>query len=323
MGANPMTLDQWVAENAPNVHGRERQLVMFFQKEWSEGNLGNPLLFPITLAEEAWGDQFEWYVTVENYEVPKEDTGTVRFPEMSSKRREHRTEEPADDRRETVSLADADSDGPARIDADSLETVVLGDLSEESPMVSLAALDPSCDTVPADPEPQKEYRLDGVSTTEPVEGHGTIVLGNLGTEPREESNQPQPTDDMSTVRFVEHPDNQFEATFIMESVPVSEYEKEEASDREGPETPPARGAEPSRPEIRPRTGRSDPEADELDTLDLSDFGLPAAAAPEPERTPVPPAAPAQPAPKTKSKKNGGEDAKLDLDDLDTMEWMDK
>ncbi|MEW6267323.1 MAG: hypothetical protein AB1641_29980 [Thermodesulfobacteriota bacterium] len=67
-----MPLDQWIAEKAAGLRGRERQVYIYFQKEWGTGHYLNPLLFPQQLSRTDWQDNFDWFLTIEDFTPPVE-----------------------------------------------------------------------------------------------------------------------------------------------------------------------------------------------------------------------------------------------------------
>ncbi|MEW5724269.1 MAG: hypothetical protein AB1896_14255, partial [Thermodesulfobacteriota bacterium] len=330
MAGNQVSLDQWVAQEADKARGRDRQLYMFFQKEWSEGHQVNPLLFPFSEEAEFWHEQFDWYVTVENFETPKEETKTVRFPEVAKKRPAPRVSAPVEEPTETVILdaGDLGTGTEAAVgDEANLETVILDvdnlaagtETAAEEPHMATVILDAAADIETVSlaekaeprpavaPGPEDAVRLDqeepaGETVGGPEEIDTVNLADHLPSPPEPEHPLP-PVDDGATVTFVQAPgDGTYEDTFIMESVPVAKYETagEEKPAAAPAPTPAATPARSVAEELGFEPVAEEDELSELETLIaedglVSDPNLEIKAAPAERPTLKPPAGAKKPA----------------------------
>ena len=69
MSGMEVSLDAWAEEVVNRLKAGERELLALFQKDWLEGHRHNPLLYPLNQDPEVWRDNFDWFVTVENFVV--------------------------------------------------------------------------------------------------------------------------------------------------------------------------------------------------------------------------------------------------------------
>lgn len=69
MSEEQISLDQWISNTAGAFTGKDRQQYIYFQKDWTDGHMNNPLLFPFHETPDFWREQFNWFLEVENHAV--------------------------------------------------------------------------------------------------------------------------------------------------------------------------------------------------------------------------------------------------------------
>lgn len=117
-----ISLDDWFKERINRSAVSEREALRAFQKEWLEGNRSNPLLFPVTMDQSAWQDEFEWFAELERIMPPRARVGSTSAS-PSARPAAQATRRPAAADAATVVLDRAPAGPPSA----ALETVVVED----------------------------------------------------------------------------------------------------------------------------------------------------------------------------------------------------
>ena len=87
MDEDRVSLEQWVTETSRDLQADDRELLRAFQKEWGDGYHVNPALYDLNMTALGWMEQFDWFRTVESFQVPGGKTEKrIAFPKMPAQR---------------------------------------------------------------------------------------------------------------------------------------------------------------------------------------------------------------------------------------------
>lgn len=70
MSDEQVALDRWVSDTIHQTEPAKREYVSRFRKEWSDGAHHHPALYPLNQSEREWLDHFEWFLTIDRFEAP-------------------------------------------------------------------------------------------------------------------------------------------------------------------------------------------------------------------------------------------------------------
>lgn len=328
MNVSQYSLEDWTAKVSASSKKKIRTLVARFQKHWYEGHLSNPLLFPMEQTHQAWKEHLDWYLTVEKFQMPDKkitpapatepvavDPETPPTPETAETI--FFNAEPAGSEGKTViyepsNFAAGEADGLDELN--DLGTLIVEHKQKkqkESPKPCRGSGDR-----PAVPD-DKTVIVDTPSGKLQPESNLETVITTAKTPPAAGQDETTIIDSVSSAPSLEETDL---------STLIDETDREKAGPVDRTDISPGQGTVESGgaetviygPKEQDREGTLSPDQGTLITsypADQAPQGQPPRSFPvHEEKKPGSPA-------KGPSKKIV-QDVELDLEDLDTMEWMD-